>query len=92
MALRERAALDILAGQADRMAFTAKEPKASASAVAQSMPSPESIIALRLARKRLIVRWTSKPSGVRSAWRRPPQYIHLHAGLALARIVIDLGL
>jgi hypothetical protein len=36
----ERAATAILTRQADRIAFRSSEPKASASAVAQSKPSP----------------------------------------------------
>jgi hypothetical protein len=48
MALRERAALDILARQAHLVPSWTSEAKASASAVAQSMPSPLSIILARL--------------------------------------------
>ena len=64
------------------------EPKASASAIAQSMPSPVSIIFLRLSRKRWIVRWTWKPSGtVVSACADLLERLDRDAGLAAARIV-----
>ena len=43
VALRERAALGVLARQPHRDAVLSSEQKASASAVAQSMPSPVSI-------------------------------------------------
>jgi hypothetical protein len=49
------------------------EQNASASAVAQSMPWPDSIALRRLSRKRWIVRWTVKPSG--SAVMRPPMSV-----------------
>ena len=63
MPLGEGAALAILAGQADRRAFVGQAPRASASAVAQSIPSPEVKEALLASRNRRMVGWTLKSSG-----------------------------
>ena len=88
VALRERAALDVLAGQAHGKPSRSSVPKASASAMAQSMPSPVSIIFLRVSRKRWIVRWTWKPVGT-SVIFAPISFRRRHgdAGLAAPWIV-----
>ncbi len=67
-------------------------PKASASAVAQSMPSPVSIALRRLSRKRWIVRWTSKSSGTAVIFSPISFSVSIgDAGLAAARIVVVVG-
>ena len=63
VALRERAALAVLARQADRMPSSTSEPNASASPVAQSMPSPVLMAFARASRNRWMVRWTWKSCG-----------------------------
>ena len=65
VALREGAALPILAGEPDLVAVEQSAPKASASAIAQSMPSPVSIMsAPRFSMKRWIVLCALKPAGI----------------------------
>ena len=93
MALREGAALEVLAGQADRVASSSRiEPKASASAVAQSMPSPDSIILRRLSRKRWMVLCASKPVGhLGQLLADLLQRLDRHGGLAAALLVLVVG-
>ncbi|OWK23592.1 hypothetical protein AJ87_34715 [Rhizobium yanglingense] len=69
MALRESAAFAILTRKADLMAFEAECAKASASPIAQSMPSPVWIMLARFSMKRWIVRCALKPAGTSESLR-----------------------
>jgi hypothetical protein len=92
MALRERAALESWPDRRIGLPSSRSEPKASASAVAQSMPSPDSIALRRLSRKRWIVLWTSKSAGTSVSFL-PISFsvFDRHAGLAATRLVLVVG-
>ena len=64
MALGERAAAAVLAGQAHRDALAHSEPNARCSAVAQSMPSPASIVSRRWPMIRSSLRWMWSSAGI----------------------------
>ena len=93
VALREGAALEILAGQADRVAVEQEAPKASASAVAQSSPSPD----LDHAWRRFSMKRLDRPVRVEILRHFGQlladflQRLHRNGGLAAALLICIVG-
>jgi hypothetical protein len=82
----------ILARQADLGAFLDQRAEGQRSAVAQSMPSPVSIILARLSMNRWMVRWALKSAGTADSFL--PSFLQrlIGTGLAAALLVLVVGL